>query len=117
MDNMNTEELRAKFEAWVRFYFTYPIDADACLRWSHDKYSSRSTQWQFEAWCEGYQQCAKDMQGENERLIPEFIDFIDGIQGRDLGGADVLSWSDIANAEDLRGFLHGFKALKEPNNG
>lgn len=54
-----------------------------------------------------------ELKAENERLIPEFIDFIDGIQGRDLGGADVLSWSDINSAEDLRGFLHGFKALKE----
>lgn len=47
-----------------------------------------------------------------DKEIERFIDFVDGIQGRDLGGADILSWRDISSAEDLRGFLQGYRALQ-----
>ena len=102
---MSTGAIRAKF-------IQYKTDIKKLLYEAKEPVAAGSVDrdYRFSDFEAGYMQAVKDMEAEND--IYHFIEFIDGIQGRDAGGADVLSWSDMSSATDLKNFLEVYKAHK-----
>lgn len=107
MDSMNTEELRKKFELGIDREVAGYLEYDNKL----NKYFStnpfvRSENKTNSQW-EGYQQCAKDMQGENERLRDKLLELSKWPQL--TAGGD--TWQSV-----LGEVLYNM-ATEEPNNG
>lgn len=101
---MNTEELRARFEVIAATEFTNPVDNVFSFgKYEPGKYDYAGVQ---SAWvC--YEQCAKDMQGENERLRDKLLELSKWPQL--TAGGD--TWQSV-----LGEVLYNM-ATEEPNNG
>ena len=112
---MKTEAIRAKFEGWHWMKFHQIFSREEVFKRETQfprirDYEREDIDGEWKGYEAGYEQAVKDMEAEND--IYHFIEFIDGIQGRDMGGADVLSWSDLSSATDLKNFLEVYKAHK-----